>query len=289
MRGPGCFDMKAGLAMAFHALAGLDDRDGVTLLVTGDEEIGSPTSRALIEEEARQASRRAGARGLGRRRRAQDRPQGRLRCTTCACSAGPRTPASSPSGASTPALELAHQVLVVAALADPARGTTVTPTRDAAPAPRPTPCPPTARSPSTSASGPSPSRSGSTPRCASLRTGRCREPSLEVDGRPQPAAAGGGGVGGAVRAGARARRSGSVCPSRSAAAVGGGSDGNFTAGVGTPTLDGLGAVGGGAHADDEHVLVDALPGRTALLAALGRGPAGATRRHTLETTGAHRP
>ncbi len=51
-------------------------------------------------------------------------------------------------------------------------------------------------------------------------------------------------------------------------AVGGASDGNFTAGVGTPTLDGLGAVGGGAHADHEHVLVDELPGRTALLAAL---------------------
>jgi glutamate carboxypeptidase len=52
------------------------------------------------------------------------------------------------------------------------------------------------------------------------------------------------------------------------AAVGGASDGNFTAGAGTPTLDGLGAVGGGAHADHEHVLVDALPGRAALLAAL---------------------
>src|SRR4029077_16508467 len=52
------------------------------------------------------------------------------------------------------------------------------------------------------------------------------------------------------------------------ASVGGASDGNFTAGVGTPTLDGLGAVGGGAHADHEHVLVDPLPGRAALLAAL---------------------
>ena len=50
--------------------------------------------------------------------------------------------------------------------------------------------------------------------------------------------------------------------------VGGGSDGNFTAGVGTPTLDGLGAVGGGAHADDEHVLVDEIPARTALVAGL---------------------
>jgi glutamate carboxypeptidase len=52
------------------------------------------------------------------------------------------------------------------------------------------------------------------------------------------------------------------------AAVGGASDGNFTAGVGTPTLDGLGAVGGGAHAEDEHVLVDRLADRTQLLRAL---------------------
>ena len=52
------------------------------------------------------------------------------------------------------------------------------------------------------------------------------------------------------------------------ASVGGASDGNFTAGVGTPTLDGLGAVGGGAHADDEHVLVSELAGRAALVAAL---------------------
>lgn len=51
-------------------------------------------------------------------------------------------------------------------------------------------------------------------------------------------------------------------------AVGGGSDGNITAGVGTPTLDGLGAVGGGAHADHEHVSVEEIPARTALLAAL---------------------
>jgi glutamate carboxypeptidase len=57
-------------------------------------------------------------------------------------------------------------------------------------------------------------------------------------------------------------------PPLTGAAVGGGSDGNLTAGVGTPTLDGLGAVGGGAHADDEHVLIAELPRRAALLAAL---------------------
>jgi glutamate carboxypeptidase len=50
--------------------------------------------------------------------------------------------------------------------------------------------------------------------------------------------------------------------------TGGGSDGNFTAALGVPTLDGLGAVGGGAHARDEHVLVEPLPFRAALLAGL---------------------
>jgi hypothetical protein len=51
--------------------------------------------------------------------------------------------------------------------------------------------------------------------------------------------------------------------------VGGGSDGNFTAALGVPTLDGLGAVGGGAHADHEYLVVDAMPrasGRSVLVA-----------------------
>ncbi len=52
------------------------------------------------------------------------------------------------------------------------------------------------------------------------------------------------------------------------AAAGGGSDGNFTAALGIPTLDGLGAVGDGAHATHEHILIQAMPQRAALLAAL---------------------
>ncbi len=50
--------------------------------------------------------------------------------------------------------------------------------------------------------------------------------------------------------------------------VGGGSDGNFTAALGIPTLDGLGAVGDGAHSSREHVLINTMPARAALLAAL---------------------
>ena len=50
--------------------------------------------------------------------------------------------------------------------------------------------------------------------------------------------------------------------------TGGGSDGNFTAAVGVPTLDGLGVAGSGAHAINEHVVISSLPDRAALLAAL---------------------
>jgi glutamate carboxypeptidase len=50
--------------------------------------------------------------------------------------------------------------------------------------------------------------------------------------------------------------------------AGGGSDGNFTAAVGAPTLDGLGAVGHGAHSSDEHIVIRTMPERAALLAAL---------------------
>ena len=50
--------------------------------------------------------------------------------------------------------------------------------------------------------------------------------------------------------------------------AGGGSDGNLTAALGIPTLDGLGAVGDGAHSSHEHIVVDTMPARAALLAAL---------------------
>ena len=57
-------------------------------------------------------------------------------------------------------------------------------------------------------------------------------------------------------------------PALAGVAVGGGSDGNFTAGIGVPTLDGLGAVGDGAHAEGEHVVIPAMAERAALVAGL---------------------
>jgi len=53
--------------------------------------------------------------------------------------------------------------------------------------------------------------------------------------------------------------------------TGGGSDGNFTAALGVPTLDGLGAVGGGAHADHEFVVVDTMPSRVDLIEGIIEG------------------
>lgn len=59
-----------------------------------------------------------------------------------------------------------------------------------------------------------------------------------------------------------------LLPGVAGVAVGGGSDGNLTAAVGVPTLDGLGAVGGGAHADHEYLLVESMVERAGLVTGL---------------------
>ena len=182
-------------------------------------------------------------------------------------------------------LELAHQALVVSALAEPARGTTVTPT--------------VMRAGTTTNTVPAEGSFAVDVRVqtlaeqdrvdAALRSLRTVVPgaSLEITGGPnRPPLDAAASAALFDRARLLAGRLG--LPDLVAVAVGGASDGNFTAGVGTPTLDGLGAVGGGAHAADEHVLVEALPGRTALLAALVADLL-ADPAHTLQTTGATRP
>ncbi len=264
LRGPGCFDMKAGLAMAFHALAELDERAGITLLVTGDEEIGSPSSRELIEEEARSASAalvlEASADGGALKTERKGVSLYDVRVLGRAAHAG-----LEPERGVNATLELAHQALVVSALSDRETGTTVTPT--------------VARAGTTTNTVPAEGSFSVDVRVRSLaeqnrvdvamRSLRCVVPgaSLEIAGGPnRPPLEAAASARLFSRAEALAAELG--LPGLVAAAVGGASDGNLTAGVGTPTLDGLGAVGGGAHADDEHVLVDALPGRTALLGAL---------------------
>ena len=288
LRGPGCFDMKAGVVMAFHAIAALADRDGVTLLVTGDEELGSPSSRGLVEDEARAAEAalvlEASADGGALKTERKGVSLYDVRLVGRAAHAG-----LEPELGVNATVELAHQVLAVAALGNHVAGTTVTPTASGSRHHHQHGARRTARSRWTCGCGRSRSRSGWTPRCE--RCARyCPAPTLEVTGGPnRPPLDAASSAALFERASLLAVRHGLPVPGW--AAVGGASDGNFTAGVGTPTLDGLGAVGGGAHAEDEHVLVEELPGRTLLLAALVRDlladPLLAT--NVPEPTGARRP
>ncbi|MEU6611893.1 M20 family metallopeptidase [Streptomyces shenzhenensis] len=264
LRGPGCFDMKAGLVMAMHAAAALPDPSGVTLLITGDEEAGSPTSRELIETEASgctaalvlAASADGGA--LKTERKGVSRYEVHIQGRAAHAGLEPWRGVNAD-------VELAHQILAVQALADPAQQTSVVPT---------------AMSAGTTANTvPAQGRLSVDARVRSVTEQvrldtaiRALRPvlpgaGLEITGGPNhPPLEARSSADLFDRAARLAARLG-LAPLTSTA-VGGASDGNFTVGIGTPTLDGLGAVGGGAHSDDEHVFVGELPGRTALLTAL---------------------
>ncbi|GAB3857902.1 M20 family metallopeptidase [Nocardioides maradonensis] len=264
VRGPGCFDMLGGVAMAFHALAALPDRDGVTLLVTGDEEIGSPSSRTLIEDEARGCAAALVLEAAGPGGALKTERKGvsyyEVTITGRAAHAG-----LEPERGINAALEAAHQMTLIAALGDPSLGTTVTPTRVEA-GTTPNTVPAVARF----AVDVRVRVEGEQQRVhAAMQALRPHHAGARVvvDGGPnRPPLAGSASADLYARACALADELG-IGP-LSSVAVGGASDGNFTAGIGTPTLDGLGAVGGGAHADDEHLLVAELPRRTRLVTAL---------------------
>jgi glutamate carboxypeptidase len=263
--GPGAFDMKAGLVQGLFALANLDRRDGVTLLVTADEEVGSETSRALIESEAAGASAAlvlepsagpAGALKVARKgtSRYEVEVGGR------AAHAG-----LEPEKGVNALIELAHQVLALERLARPDLGTSVTPT--------------------VAVAG---TTENTVPALARFRVdvrSLLPEEQLRIDQdlhRLEPVLEGARLT---VRGGPNrpplAERSSTELFAVAAklavelgleplqsATVGGASDGNLTAGVGVRTLDGLGAVGGNPHALGEHVVLAAMPERAALVAAL---------------------
>jgi glutamate carboxypeptidase len=243
------------------ALQGLG-APGVAVLLTTDEEIGSPTSRELVEDTVRGARAAlvlepsaAGALKSERKGVAVYA----LEVTGRAAHAG-----LDPESGVNALLEAARLALKLPGLADPALGTTVTPTQ---------------------------LRAGTTVNTVPDRA------VLEVDDRV-PTAAEGERVDAAVRAlrpgpGASLHVGGGLNRPPLAAdasawlvavatglaaglgvdlppavAVGGGSDGNFTAGVGVPTLDGLGAVGGNAHAEGEWVHLPSMTERAHLLRAV---------------------
>ncbi|UYM06895.1 M20 family metallopeptidase [Solicola gregarius] len=266
LRGPGCFDMKTGVVMAMHAIAALDDRDGVSLLVTGDEEIGSVTSRELIEDEARDCAAvlvlEASADGGAVKTERKGTSLYDVRIEGRAAHAG-----LEPESGVNAAIEVAHQILAVAELGDEAMGTTVTPTVSAAGTTTNT----------VAASGHffvdvrvrTSAEQERVDRAMHALTPVLDDARITIEGGPNRSP-----LQATASADLYARitklatQLGIEPPGH--AAVGGGSDGNFTAGIGVPTLDGLGAVGGGAHADDEHVLVAELAQRTELVGALVR-------------------
>lgn len=264
LTGPGCFDMKTGLAMALHAVASLDERDGITILVTGDEELGSPRSRALIEATAAGARAalvlEASADGGALKGERKGVSLYEMAVSGRAAHAG-----LEPEKGVNATVELAHLTIVAAALTDSVAGTSVTPTL--------------ATSGTTTNTVPANARLWIDVRArtavelervdAALRAHSAVTPGASVEVR-----------GGFNRSPLESKMSaalfalatrlagdlGLTPPDR--VAVGGASDGNFTAGIGVPTLDGLGAVGGGAHAEDEHVLVAEILPRTRLLTEL---------------------
>jgi glutamate carboxypeptidase len=261
--GPGVFDMKAGVVQLFNALAEVAGLDSVAVLITTDEEIGSPTSRALVERSAR------GARGAlileasaGGALKVARKGVSKYRVTVTgrAAHAG-----LEPEKGVNAGVELARQVLTIRDLSRPRLGTTVTPTTMAAGTVLNT----VPAHGSVDVDVRAATREEQMRVDAALRMLAAQDPqaSVQVTGAPNrpplEAAASADLFSRAQRIAARL----GLADLRGVA-VGGGSDGNLTAGIGVPTLDGLGAVGDHAHAEGEYVEVAAMAERAALVAAL---------------------
>lgn len=262
--GPGVFDMKAGLVVGLHVLRASDPELPLSFMVTGDEEIGSWASRDLILQEAAQAQAVLVLEGAGPDGALKSARKGwsvyRLRLRGVAAHAG-----LEPHKGRNALVRLASLVTELAALDGQVPGRTVTPT--------------TASAGTTVNTVPAAAELG-----VDVRTSDVAD-QQEVH-RLVTALAGTDATGVAVEVSGGINRPpmerGSAVPllerlsrSRTSAplidvAVGGISDANLTAAAGVPTLDGLGAVGGGAHADDEWVDLEATTRRVPLIAELLR-------------------
>lgn len=267
--GPGVFDMKAGIVigmLAVRALAADGRLSGlrVVMLWTADEERGSRSSRGLVEEEARRSAAvfvlepalpggavKTGRKGCG---------EFELRVRGIPAHAG-----IDPARGASAIDELAAQIGAVGALRDPARGVTLN-VGIVEGGGRPNVVAEHARAVVDARAATMEDARRLERRMRALRPA-LDGTALEVSGgfsRPPfertPAVARLYDTARAVAA-EMGRELGE-------GATGGGSDGNFTGALGVPTLDGLGAVGGGAHALDEHVVLADLTWRAALLAGL---------------------
>jgi glutamate carboxypeptidase len=262
--------MKAGIALFLFAVQALRElrppvRRRVVLQLNSDEEVGSPTSRALTEAEARKSAAvlvlepSAGPDGKAKTSR-----KGVGGYTVRVRGRSSHAGLDFASGASA-ILELARQIDRIAEFTDLERGLTVNPgvvgggTRSNVVAADAW-CEFDFRvARADDAAGLEAKFRSLTPfdeRCTIDVSGGLNRPPLErTDGVAQLYA----------KAHAVAEELGVVLGETG---VGGGSDGNFTAALGVPTLDGIGAVGDGAHAAHEHILTDRIADRIALLAKL---------------------
>jgi glutamate carboxypeptidase len=267
--GPGTFDMKAGIVQALFALLALQLakaplRKRLVFLWTSDEEIGSESSRKLLETEARRSDAvfvlepSFGPRGLLKTAR-KGVGQAQLIVHGRASHAG-----LAPEQGINAIHELAQQLARIAKWNDPRRGVTINAgiveggTR----------------------TNVIPERARAVLDLRALRISDMRSLEARLHGlRPLQKGARLEITGGFDRPPlerkmsaalfARAQMLAKQMPlSLGECTVGGGSDGNFTAALDVPTLDGLGAVGDGAHSSREHVLINTMPARAALLAAL---------------------
>lgn len=263
-RGPGAFDMKAGFIQAVHALAGRSQTDGVTLLATSDEETGSAASEAIIRQLATAAEAvlvmEASADGGALKVARKGTSMWRIHVQGRAAHAG-----LEPEKGINATLELAAVAQTVAALSDPSNGTTVVPTVVAAGTTLNT----------VPAKGFLDVDSRAFSRAEQERVDTAIKTLAPTINGAKITVTGGINRPPMERAMTMALYERAVAIAQElglgrieSAAVGGASDGNFTAALGTPTLDGLGAVGHGAHAADEHIIISELPKRARLLHAL---------------------
>lgn len=268
--GPGLYDMKASIVMVALALRGIAELKlrlprPLTLLLTSDEELGSPGSRALIEAEAREAAHvlvleppveqgsllKTARKGVG---------MFSLAITGRAAHAGVE-----PEKGVNALTELAHQMLAVGVLADPAQGTTVSVGL--------------AHGGSACNVVPAQAHCDVDVRAWSIAEAERLEAGFRGL-RPVLAGAQIAVTGGFNRPPMERTEASLALFARVQAlgvglglnlgegATGGASDGNFTAALGIPTLDGLGAPGQGAHAEHEQISITGTLERLALLIAL---------------------
>jgi glutamate carboxypeptidase len=267
--GPGIFDMKAGIAITFYAVQALLElkrppRRPVLIMLTCDEETGTHFSRPMIEDEARHAHAalvleppipggavKTARKGVGE--------------FDLSVRGRPAHAGNEPRAGISAITELAHQILAIQALTDWEKGTTlnvgvvhggVLSNVIAAEA-----------------------RAAIDMRFESLEEGERIEAAMQ---RLQPTLAGARlEVSGGINRPPLHRTDGTAALFERArtlaqefdyelreGSVGGGSDGNFIGALGVPVLDGLGVDGAGAHAEHEHIVIDDIPLRAALLARL---------------------